>query len=130
MDKKREVGRVILLTLAFWVLVMFGPILVSLWNALSPRYARYYPGDLGYLVIMTLAQGIACVMAFCAASGIGTERHNVAVFANVVIAATVLGSLGLWGLIAQRWQNAISLLIGMAVLIVAAVSTAKEMGNK
>ncbi len=127
MNKKREVGRVILLTLAFWALVVFGPIIVYLVNAFQPFYMRYRPGDLGYLLMVVISQGIACGFAISAAYSIGDDRHTTAIFVNEIVGATFLGFGGAFELILQKWQTAIALLLGMIVLIVGAVYTAKEL---
>ena len=49
-----SIGKKVLATVAFWLLVTFGGSLVMLLNALSPYFAQYRPGDLGYLVLQTV----------------------------------------------------------------------------
>lgn len=95
--------------LLFWGLVLFGPILVWLWNALSP--ASYHPGTLGYLVFSVSTQAIAVLIAWYAASHVFDGAHCKAIGINCVVGATLLVVLALS---AVQWTKTIS--FGLAAL--------------
>lgn len=115
----------ILITLSFWGLVLFGPVLLRLWNALSP--AQYHPGDLGYVVFIVLSQGISCALAYYAANHISEGLHQYAVVVNGVVACTLQAILIIFALIQKvPTGNMISGIISFVVLIIGAVSSIKK----
>lgn len=82
--------RIALVTLVFWALIILGPTLIYLWNALSPAYGQYQAGSLGYAVLMIIAQPISCGIAFYAANHVSADQHDICVFVNLIIAAVVM----------------------------------------
>ena len=86
---KISVGRKILAVAAFWALAIFGGAVVVLWNALAPRFAQFYPGDLGYLILMIVATPIGVHLADAAMDSITREACPALRLVNCVVAATL-----------------------------------------
>lgn len=86
-------GKKILAVLAFWGLTIFGGSIVMLWNALSPYFAQYRPGDLGYLVLQTVSTAIGAALAVWAADSITDGKCNVLCIVNCSVAATFCAML-------------------------------------
>lgn len=83
-----SIGKKVLATISFWLLVIFGGSLVMLWNALAPYYAQYRPGDLGYLVLQTISTAAGAGIAIWAEESITNRQCKLLYFVNCVIAAT------------------------------------------
>ena len=82
--------RCMLITVAYWLLVVFGPALIMLWNALSPAMARYEKGDLGYAIIVTVAPALSCLLARSAALKLSDEKHDICVLVNHIVCAVAM----------------------------------------
>lgn len=87
MSRKCNAGKMVLVTLLFWAILILGPFLVMLWNALSP--ASYNRGTIGYLCFTTVAQGIAACIAWYASSSAFDGAYCRVAGVNSIIGATV-----------------------------------------
>ena len=126
-----SIGKKVLATVAFWLLVMFGGSLVMLLNALSPYFAQYRPGDLGYLVLQTVSTAAGAGIAVWAEESITQGKCKLLYFVNCVIAATLCSSLTLLNLLigGAGLQSLIAVGIASVLLIVFAYQYGKSIAG-
>lgn len=125
---KIPIWRKVLAVLAFWLLVFFGGSLVMLWNALSPSFAQYRPGDLGYLVLQTVATAAGAGIAVWAANEITKGQCKILYLVNCVVAATFMSALTFLNVltVGASLQNIIGMGIAIIVLIVISYNYGKD----
>lgn len=82
----------------FWLLVFFGPALVSLINTFDTIFygLGYREGSLGYQILSFVSQPISCAIASSVAENIFKEEHNICVFVNDIIAICVFVLLAIY----------------------------------
>lgn len=120
----RKIGAV----LVFWLLVIFGGGLVMLWNALSPSFAQYRPGDLGYLLLQTISTALGAGIAVWAIERITYGQCKILCLVNCVIAATVFSTLTFLNIliVGLSVQSVISMGFAIVLLIGFAYGYIKE----
>lgn len=124
-DIMKKILKVVWATVAYWLLVLFGPILVFLWNFLSP--GSYKEDDFGFTILRAVAQAIACGIAYAAAEHISHDEHDICILVNVVICAVIFVVLFLFS---RETLNYISNALSFITCVVLAVSKSKEISNK
>lgn len=123
----RSVFKCLLITLVFWVLVVLGPVLILLWNALSPRMARYEEGDLGYTIMIIVAQAVSCGFAYSAADHLSDGNHDVCTLVNSITCAVVVVVLFIFSVsVTERIRYALA----FAVCVGCSYSKAKDIKSK
>lgn len=118
MKQKKSVGKVILSTILFWVIIFLGPFLLVLWNDLS--LIRYDRGSLGFLFFATIVQGIAAVIAWYAASHVFDGACCLSAAVNCIVCATFLVLMIF--VTTDTVQGIISNVVAIVALIVGAVA--------
>ena len=75
----------------FWLLVFFGPALVSLINKFDTIFygMGYREGSLGYQILSFVSQPLSCAIASSVAEHISKEEHDICVLVNDIIAICV-----------------------------------------
>lgn len=114
---KISVGKIVLSTLLFWAILLFGPFLLVLWNELSP--VRYEQGSLGFLFFSTIVQGLAGLIAWYAASHVFEGKCCQTTGINCVVGATLFVPLTF--ISAVSWQEVISNGVAVVALIAGAI---------
>lgn len=115
--------------ISFWLLSAFGGLIPMLWNALSPRFSRYMPGDLGYLILCLCANAIGAMLAICALRSIVQHKAPLCGVINCVVAIVldvVLVVLAIFYANAT-WSTLISYTLMVLVYIWGACIFAKEL---
>lgn len=109
---KHKTVRKIIATCVFWLVLAFGPVLIRLWEFLSPYGAR--EGTLTFLLVSLTAQAIAAFLAGYAADYFCEDGENGVVLVNSIIATTLMAVLAL--VAAQGWDEVISDVLAAVVL--------------
>lgn len=132
MDRKRSVLKCIGIIAAYWALILFGPLLVMIWNRIAVWFSGggFYEGSFGYKILVFLSQPIACSLAHSAAKSISDDNHNICVLVNEIVTVCLFVFLT-WSsfFLLNEIINAISYIVSIVVTIICAVSTAKTLGN-
>lgn len=132
-EKKSPFLKCLGITVAFWLLFVFGPALVMLSNNISAWFSGlgYLDGSFGYNLLVFFSQPMACGIASAVAEGISDEKHNVCVLVNEVIAIciTLLSTLCSFLFTGDMW-NGISLALSVVVLIACAIHTGVAINTK
>lgn len=125
-ERKPSTGKVVLSTLLFWGILLFGPFVLAVFNALSP--VSYEQGSLGFLIFTIIAQGASALIAWYVASYVFDGVCRKATGINCVVGATVLVILAI--LTARSVQIIISYAIAVVALIVGAVDCLRDRNTK
>lgn len=104
--------------LSFWALILFGPALLAIWNALS--FYRIEEGTLLFLVFTLLAQPISAWLAVSAAEHFCPSSESKLALVNTTIAAALLAFVAI--LSTSGWKEIVSDALTEVVLIWRAVS--------
>ena len=132
MDRKSSVLKCIGLIAAYWALILFGPLLVMIWNRIAVWLSGggFYEGSFGYKILVFLSQPIACSLAHSAAKSISDDNHNICVLVNEIVAVCLLVFLT-WSsfFLLNEIINAINYIVSAVVVIIYAVLTAKTLQN-
>lgn len=123
----RRIFKCLLITLAFWALAVLGPFMILLWNALSPRMARYEEGDLGYTILIVVAQAVSCGLAYSAANHLSDGNHDVCTLVNSIICTVVIVALFVFSASVTEY---VRYALAFIVCICCSYSKAKDIGNK
>ena len=129
MRVKVEWWRYAFAVVAFWVLSLFGGVIPMLWNELAPRFSRYMPGDLGYLILQIASNPIGSALAVYAHNYITKDAAPLCGIVNCVTAAVILAAIILLGfaLGALTWAQLISMALMAAVYIWNVVNYCRDM---
>lgn len=116
-------GKKILATLVFWVFAVFGGIVPMLWNALSPHFAQYRQGDLGYIILQIVSNAIGAVIGVYIYNAMTDEKAQTGLMVNCIIGATVMGMLIIVSLLMNIMtaSSLVALALEMIVFILCAV---------
>ena len=129
MRVKVEWWRYAFAVVAFWALSLFGGVIPMLWNELAPRFSRYMPGDLGYLILQIASNPIGSALAVCAHNYITKDAAPLCGIVNCVTASVILAAIILLGfaLAALTWAQLISMALMAAVYIWNVVNYCRDM---
>lgn len=117
---------------AYWALVLLGPGLVMLFNAITLWFSGggFYEGSFGYKILVFTSQPIACALAHSAARSISKDEHSICVLVNEIISACIFVLLILSSFfLLNKPLNAINHIVSTVVTIICAVSTSKALAN-
>lgn len=117
----KKFGRVVGATAAFWAILLFGPMVVALWNALDPYSAKQ--GSLVFLVISLAAQAASAWVAYLASKRILGGSGGMTVTVNAIVAALVMVFLVF--VAANSTREVISDVATIAALVLAIVDNQK-----
>ncbi len=118
-------------TLAFWGLVILGPVAIMLWNKFSYIMAGlgYGEGSFFYNALLLISQGLACGMAYFAVISITGEPGGYCARYNCLICAVVMAGLTISDITLGETFRAATLGIGAAVSCVCLGRVIKDYGN-
>ena len=119
--------------LAYWALILFGPILVMLFNAARVWFSGmgFFKGSFGYKALVFLAQTLACIFACEVAESISSGKHQVCVFVNQIVTVSIFVFIALSMFFLQgEILNGVQYVLASTVTIIYSVKTAKTLkGN-
>lgn len=120
------------ITGAFWVLMLFGPLLVMLFNKITTWFTGggFYEGSFGYEILVFFAQPLACYLAHSTAETISDSEHSICVLVNEIVSACILVILALVAFfLSSEITNGINHLVSSAIVIACSVQTARVISN-
>lgn len=121
-------GKKVLATIVFWACAFFGGLIPMLWNAISPHFAQYRQGDLGYYILEIVANAIGAAIGIWAYNSITEETCENGLMINCVIAATVIAMLIIFSFLLNSYTitGILSLVLETAVYVFRAASIQKS----
>ena len=128
MEKEKSVWRLLGVILAFWGLMLFGPMLIRIFIYFARRIAGegYSIGSISYKIIAFVSQPIACFIAHETAKDISRDKHDVCVLVNEIVAACLFCLFViLFVLIQSDLWSTLNQAASAAAIIYCAVNTAR-----
>lgn len=118
-------------TLAFWGLVIIGPVAIMLWNKFSYIMAGlgYGEGSFFYNALLLISQGLACGMAYIALLSITKEPGGYCARYNCLICAVAMAGLAISDINLGETFRAATLGIGAVASCICLGCVIKDYGN-